>query len=143
MNDLTQTIDKLFSKLSENKQNLFIENRFPYLMSKAFSLLEEGAEKYRKSDAFDMPNSYWNNLELKLVFNGCKQIIKGSGLDEDDPFRNLGVAGLINLFSTFHFNSVKRKSKRIERGKILDIITFEHKMDSSQITVYNLVEYKS
>jgi len=93
MNDLTQTIDKLFSKLSENKQNLFIENRFPYLMSKAFSLLEEDAEKYRKSDAFDMPNSYWNNLELKLVFDGCKQIMKGSGLDEDDPFRNLGVAG--------------------------------------------------
>ena len=143
MDDLTKTIDNLFSNLTENKQNIFIENRFPYLMSKAFSLLEEGAEKYRKSDAFNMPNRNWNNSELKLVLNGCKQVINGSGLGEDDPFKDLGVAGLMNLFSIFHFNSLKRKSIRIERGKILDIITFEHKMDGSQITVYNLVEYKS
>lgn len=140
MNDLTKRMDKITKNFSEVQNLLFLDNRFPYLMSKADVLLSIGVQQYRQNDAFKMPSSDWSSADIDLVKNGCAQILNGIGFMEDIPFTNLGVRGFNLLFTTFHFKSMSRKTKRLGKGRMIDAITFEHHVTKEKVVYYNLVE---
>lgn len=93
-NQYVRSIDDL----TENKQDIFNENRFPYLMSKAFSLIEEGTEKYRKSDAFNMTNGnsisrLFESLPVVLT-NPCKAL---HPTDKIDRYKKSFILSLNNV----------------------------------------------
>lgn len=140
MSDVTKRIDEITKDFSEEENELFLNSNFPYIISKADNLLSKGAEKYRSSDAFKLPAVEWTSQDLELIRNGCEQIMQGVGFMKDRPFTKLGVRGFNLLFTTFHFKSLKRKTNRLSQGKILDEITFEHAIDRSKVTYFNLVE---
>ena len=139
---LQEELSKLYDSFDASKQKKADKNRFAYVYSKANILLKTGPAIYRKNDFFKMPDSNWSNEEMELVLNGCKQILEGKGLTEDNPFTELGVGGFYRLFDTFHFRLKSRKTKSIKRNNqfdFLDAITFEHVMDETCVTYYNLV----
>ena len=142
MDVLTVKMDKITENLNEDELNLFFEAKFPYVMSKANNYLQYGPEKYRLDDAFGLPLEESTNEELTFIKNGCEQIMDGRGFLLERPFNNIGVSGFYSLFNTFHFKSVKRKTKRLGIGKMIDEITFEHVMDGSQVTYFNFIERK-
>ena len=140
MNDITRKLDELTAGFTDEQNNLFIENRFPYILTKADSYIKTGPEAYRNEDAFDMPREEWSEEDLSLIMDGCLQIMEGAGYTAQKPFKNLGIRGFNLLFTMLHFKSVGRKSSRLGQGRIQDEITFEHAMDKSRVTYYNLVE---
>ena len=140
MNDITRKLDELTAGFTDEQNNLFIENRFPYILTKADSYIKTGPEAYRNEDAFDMPREEWSEEDFSLIMDGCLQIMEGAGYTAQKPFENLGIRGFNLLFTMLHFKSVGRKSSRLGQGRMQDEITFEHAMDKSRVTYYNLVE---
>ena len=140
MSDITKRIDEIIKDFTEQENELFLNSNFLYLMTKADKFLSKGAEEYRSNDAFKLPAAEWSPQDLELIRNGCEQIMLGMGFMKDRPFTNLGVRGFNLLFTTFHFKSSKRKTIRLGQGKILDEITFEHAIERSRVTYFNLVE---
>ena len=140
--NLTEKIEQLTESFSDAENDLFIESRFPYIMTKADSYIKTGPETYRKEDAFGMPREEWSKEDLSLIMDGCHQIMKGVGYTAEKPFTNLGVRGFNLLFTMLHFRSAGRKTSRLGLGKMQDAITFEHLMDGSVVTYFNLVERK-
>jgi hypothetical protein len=140
MNDITKKLDELTAAFTDAENDLFIENRFPYILTKADSYIKIGPEVYRNEDAFDMPRKEWSDEDLSLIMDGCLQIMKGVGYTAEKPFKNLGVRGFNLLFTMLHFTSVGRKTSRLGLGRLQDKISFEHAMDKSRVTYYNLVE---
>jgi hypothetical protein len=74
MNDITRKLDELTAGFTDEQNNLFIENRFPYILTKAESYLKTGPEVYRNEDAFDMPREEWSDEDLSLIMDGSFQI---------------------------------------------------------------------
>ena len=142
MTELTYKIDKIADNLCEDHLSQFFEAKFPYVMTKANSFLEDGPEKYRLNDAFGLPSDQSTKEDLESIKIGCEQIMDGKGFLPEWPFTNLGVGGFYELFKMFHFKSIKRKTKRLGIGKMIDEITFEHIVDGSQVTYFNFIEYK-
>ena len=140
MNDITRKLDELTAGFTDEQNDLFIENRFPYILTKADSYIKSGPEVYRNEDAFDMPRKEWSDEDLSLIMDGCLQVMKGVGYTAEKPFKNLGIRGFNLLFTMLHFKSVGRKSSRLGLGRMQDEISFEHAMEKSRVTYYNLVE---
>ena len=129
-------IDELMDTLNEEESKLFESNRAPYIITQANHYLTVGPETYRFKDAFGLPNINWSSSELKQIESGCKQLILGSGFRKEQPINHLSIKGFYLLF---HFKPVKQKAKSLGNGNMLDEITFEHIMDGSKVTYYNLV----
>tara|TARA_B100001287_G_scaffold72260_1_gene59824 strand:+ start:320 stop:748 length:429 start_codon:yes stop_codon:yes gene_type:complete len=140
MNSLQNKMDQITEHFSPEENDLFISSMFPYIMSKASSYLEEGPSKYRSSDAFNMPLAEWSAKDNELIKTGCTQIMEGIGFMTERPFKKLGVRGFNILFTMLHFRSIKRKTKRLGLGKMLDEITFQHVVTKEEVTYFNLVE---
>ena len=140
MNNISRKLDELTTGFTKEQNDIFIENRFPYILSKADSYIKSGPELYRKEDAFAMPKEEWSDEDLSLIMDGCLQIMEGVGYTSDKPFKKLGIRGFNLLFTMFHFNCIKRKSNLLGSDRIQDETTFEHAMDRSRVTYYNLVE---
>jgi hypothetical protein len=134
-----EIIDELMDTLNEKDSELFESNRAPYIITKAHHYLTVGPETYRSKDAFGLPNINWSTSELKQIESGCKQLILGSGFRKEQPIHHLSIKGFYLLFHLFHFKPVKQKAKSLGNGNMLDEITFEHIMDGSNVTYYNLV----
>ena len=144
-------IDELMDTLNEEESKLFESNRAPYIITKANHYLTVGPETYRSKDGFKLPNVNWSTSELKQIESGCKQILLGAGFRKEQPIQHLGIREFYLLFQLFHFKPVKQKTKVIgfplslesamkrSKGNMLDEITFEHIMDGSKVTYYNLV----
>ena len=143
MTELSKKIDLLTESFSDKESELFIENRFPYIMTKADSYLTKGPAAFRKDDGFNMPLKGWSKNDLELIKQGCNQIMAGVGYTFTKPFTQLGVRGFNVLFKTFHFESIGRKSKYVHPGLVLDIIKMRHVIDNSVVKYYNLVERSS
>lgn len=140
MNTITEIMDRVSESFTDEENDLFIKCRFPYVMTKAHSFLREGPEVYRSNDAFGFPLESWSKEDLELIKKGCRQILEGIGFTADRPFKGLGVRGFYILFNMFHFDSAARKTKRLDLGKMLDEITFEHVVDGGRVTYFNFVE---
>ena len=138
MNELNQNLEALIDKFSEEDTNLCLENRFPYLYTKAYYFIKDGAEAYAIADAFKLPDSSFNSEDLELLKLGCNQILEGRGFSSKNPFKNLGIRGCHKLFELFHFKFVNQTVAKVDDG-MLDKMTFKHVMDKKQISYYNLV----
>ena len=151
MKNSMDIIDELMDTLNEEESKLFESNRAPYIITKANHYLTVGPEKYRSKDAFKLPNVNWSTSEFKQIESGCKQILLGAGFRKEQPIQHLSIREFYLLFKLFHFKPVKQKTKVIgfplsldsamksSKGNMLDEITFEHIMDGSTVTYYNLV----
>jgi hypothetical protein len=139
MKNSMDIIDELMDTLNEKDSELFESNRAPYIITKAHHYLTVGPEEYRSKDAFKLPDVNWSTSELKQIESGCKQILLGSGFRKKHPIQHLSIKEFYLLFKLFHFKPVKQKAKSLGNGNILDEITFEHIMDGSKVTYYNLV----
>ena len=103
MNELNQHLEALIDQFSKEDTNLCLENRFPYLYTKAYHFIKDGAEAYASSDAFKLPDSSFNSEDLELLKLGCNQILEGRGFSSKNPFTNLGIRGCHKLFELFPF----------------------------------------
>ena len=54
MNDITRKLDELTAGFTDEQNDLFIENRFPYILTKAESYLKTGPEVYRNEDGISI-----------------------------------------------------------------------------------------
>lgn len=129
-----------FDSITKEKTD---HNRFSYVYSKAYLLLEMGLEKFIKNDFFKLGHDYdWTTEEISNIEYACKQILEGKGLTESNPLQNIGITAFYQVFQLFHFDDVFRTTKRFKienKIKFLDIIEFEHIVDSSRVTYCNLV----
>jgi hypothetical protein len=138
MNELNQNLEALIDQFSKEDTNLCLENRFPYLYTKAYYFIKDGAEAYASSDAFKLPDSSFNSEDLELLKLGCNQLLEGRGFSSKNPFKNLGIRGCHKLFELFHFKFVNQTATKVDGG-MLDKMTFKHVMDKKQVSYYNLV----
>lgn len=145
MKNQLETLDEVISKFTEEEKKLMNENRFPYIFSKAWVYLKMGPEKYRKSDSFSQPPLDFDDEDLEILANGCKQALEGIGLTKENPFSELDVMGFSALFRLFHFQKFDRKTHhnvifKDKKGAI-DVITFQHVVDGGQVVYYNFCQY--
>ena len=138
MNELNQHLEALIDQFSKEDTNLCLENRFPYLYTKAYYFIKDGAEAYASSDAFKLPDSSFNVDDLELLKLGCNQLLEGRGFNSKNPFKNLGIRGCHKLFELFHFKFVNQTVTKVDGG-MLDKMTFNHLVDKQEINYYNLV----
>ena len=144
MKNQLETLNEVISKFTVEEKQLMNENRFPYIFSKAWVYLKMGAEKYMKNDAFNQQPTDYDEEDLAILSNGCKQLIEGIGMSMEKPFTGLDVMGLYALFRLFHFQAIDRKTHHnfMLNGKngALDGITFEHIVEGGQVVYYNFCE---
>ena len=136
------TLDQVMDSLTEDLQRYAMENRFPYIFSKAELYLRLGPEKYRKADFFGVPRASLSPEELAVIELGCKQVLEGKGLSREVPFTDLGIPGFRILFQLFHFEVKGHKAKKqVIDGKtrFIDEMVLEHVMDQTEIRYFNLV----
>lgn len=141
MNTILERLDLIWDSLSEEERKLYTDSRFPYIITKAHLYLRIGPDKYRNQDFFHMPDQEWNDDELELIADGCRQILEGRGFDAGKPLTGLGVEGFSKLFHLFHFEIIGRETSSPGTGKFLDKMIFRHVMEGGEVTWYNLVEY--
>jgi len=135
----------LMNTMSNQKGEIALDNRFPYIHTKADLYLKIGPNKYRKQDFFNQPDINLNQEELKIIEDGCKQILEGKGILKEEPFIGLGIGGFRILFHLFHFDTISHKAKSVTiEGKkgMLDEMHLEHVMDKQEIIYYNWVQYE-
>lgn len=145
MKNQLEALNEVIHNFSEAEEERVDENRFPYIFSKAWSYLKIGPEKYRKNDAFSQPPSDFDDEDLEVLANGCRQVLQGIGLTKENPFSGLDVMGFSALFRMFHFEKSSRKTyynytHNSKRG-VLDEITLTHVIDNTQVVYYNFCEY--
>lgn len=141
MKSNNEILDELMDELNEEESDLFINNKFPYILTKAYYYLRDGSEKYGSTDAFNLPNESWSKSDLDEMESGCKQIVSGKGFRKEYPLENLSIRGCYLLFKLFHFKSVKQKATKMDNGNMLDEIEFEHVMDGTKVIYYNEISY--
>ena len=137
-------LELLHTSLSKEAQDKMDASNsgFTYLFSKAINYLEENKTAGCISTSTQAQNEC-NQLELAIITNGMKQLIKGHGLTRELPFTNLDVFGFSSLMIQFHFESIKRNTTyrfylNGQKG-ILDEITFVHCKYGFQITLFNFI----
>ena len=99
MNDITRKLDELTAAFTDAENDLFIENRFPYILTKADSYIKTGLEVHQNEDAFDMPREEWSDEDLSLAMDGYLQVMEGLVYTAKKPFKNLGIRGFKLLFT--------------------------------------------
>jgi len=138
LENISEQLETLINQFSEKDTKLCLENRFPYLYTKAYYFNRDGPESYASSDAFNLPDSSFSSEDIELSKLGCKQILKGKGFSPKNPFRNLGIRGCYKLFELFHFNFTNQQVTEVLDG-MLDKMTFKHFVDNKEIIYYNLI----
>lgn len=133
-------LDDLMESFSEELQNVAIENRFPYIFTKATMVLKVGLEEYTKNDFFDHP--YIRSAkDVSAIEEGCRQLCAGKGLTKESPMSGIGVSGFASLMRLLHFVKVERSTSYFyslnNSNGALDKITFRHLVDRGQCTYYN------
>ena len=119
MNELNQNLEALIDQFSNEDTNLCLENRFPYLYTKAYYFIKDGAEAYAITDAFKLPDSSFNGEDLELLKLGCNQLLEGRGFSSKNPFKNLGIRGCHKLFELFHFKFVNQTATKVDRKSVV------------------------
>lgn len=138
MKTVSEQLEILINQFSDEDTTLCLENRFPYLYTKAYYFLRDGAENYSLNDALSLPDDSFSAQDIKLLNLGCQQILKGIGFNAKKPFKNIGIRGCHKLFELFHFKLKNQQATKVKDG-MLDKMKFEHLMDKKEIIYYNLV----
>jgi hypothetical protein len=145
MNKDIIAMNELFDSFTPEQESYAIENEFPYVYSKASSFLVMGAEKYRANDFFKQPPLDFDEEDIAILQDGCRQVLAGVGMSVENPFTGLDVSGFSALMRMFHFESIGRKTKygkllNNEKGA-LDCITFKHMVDGRTCEYFNFCKY--
>jgi hypothetical protein len=142
-----EKFDDLMDSFSTEKQEAMLNNQFPYIFSKADQFLQLGADAYREEDFFKQPPNKMSEEDLEILQLACKQIIEGKGFDKNNPLTGLGVSGFYDVMRLFHFKSKSRKTfyqfQQGEEKGALDCITFQHRVDGREATLYNFCPFTS
>tara|TARA_X000001036_G_C19938047_1_gene504590 strand:+ start:51 stop:467 length:417 start_codon:yes stop_codon:yes gene_type:complete len=138
METVTEKLETLINQFSVEDTNLCLENRFPYLYTKAYYFLRDGAKNYAVLDALNLPDDSYSSQDIELLKLGCQQILRGIGFNAKKPFENIGIKGCHKLFELFHFKFINQQVRKVKDG-MLDKMTFEHLTDKKKIIYYNLV----
>ena len=135
--ELNDTMDEQMKALAD-------QNRFDYIFSKAYLYLKMGPDIYRRKDAFQMPNISWEMEYYPELKYGCEQLLLGKGLSKENPIENIDTLSFKYLFAMFHYDCVNIKSHGVDiEGKLcfIDEVSFQHFMEESLITYFQLVKY--
>ena len=138
-------MNELFDSFTPEQESYAMENEFPYMYSKASSFLKVGAELYRKDDFFNQPPADFDEEDIAILQDGCRQVIAGVGMSVENPFTGLDVTGFSALMRMFHFEAIGRKTNHgkvlnNERGA-LDCIKFKHMVDGRTCEYFNFCRY--
>lgn len=142
-----EKLDALMDSLTNEEQETMLENQFPYIYSKANQFLQMGADTYRKGDFFKQPPEEMSQEDLDILQLACRQIAEGKGFDKNKPLTGLGVSGFYDVMQLFHFQSKSRETfyqfRLGEEKGALDCITFQHRVDGREATLYNFCPFPS
>tara|TARA_B100001287_G_scaffold173192_1_gene145866 strand:+ start:1423 stop:1848 length:426 start_codon:yes stop_codon:yes gene_type:complete len=139
LSDTSKKLEILFKNLSQKDKDLALQNRLPYIFTKASYFIKDGPKLYSEKDALNMPDDSYSNDDIEKLKIGCKQIINGIGLTLDNPLKDLGIRGCHKLFSLFHFEMVDQKAFKNKNRNFVDEMTFKHIIDGKEVIYYNLV----
>lgn len=127
-------------ELSPELEKLVIENFYEYIHNKAERFLEIGYKKYRKSDAFNMPDFRMTKQRLDLLETGCRQIVEYKGMTPNTSFENIGIPGFYRLMKLFHYKVYKQATTGTSEEYFLDEMHMKHVMTDERMILYNKVK---
>ena len=113
-----------------------------YVMAKVDLYLRLGADKYRKSDACQMPDVAWDENILREILCCFEQFIVGKGYRADNPIDNVSIGGFYAALKTLHFNMMAQQATLATQEQdaeieFLDQIRFKHAMLSQGLCLFN------
>ena len=145
MNNSFKQLERLMVGMTSEEHANAIENRFPYIFSKAHMFLKMGHENYRENDAFHQPDVNFTADDIEILKSGCRQLLEGCGLTKERALTGLDVAGFYALMHMFHFEPISKNTihgfKKDNIRGAMDKITFRHLMDGEKAILYNFCEY--
>ena len=97
-NSISEQLETLINQFSDEDTKLCLENRFPYLYTKAYYFNRDGPESYASSDAFNLPDSSFSSEDIELLKLGCKQVALSK------------VSASILHFVSLYFSRILRRS---------------------------------
>ena len=139
LSEVNDNLKKVIQNMSKKEIELALQNRFPYIFTKAYYFLLQGPKTYSEKDALHLPDESFKDSDLKIVKIGCEQLIKGIGFSSYSPLSNIGVRGCNKLFKLFHFEMVEQMVFKNNDGVSIDKMVFRHIVDQKKITYYNSV----
>jgi hypothetical protein len=139
MKSASEDLEELMKNLSAKDVRLLLDNRFPYIFTKAHYFLQDGPELYKKKDAFSLPDNSFSKIDIEKITIGCKQILTGKGFRKDLPMEGIGIRAFYKLLELFHFEMINQLAYKIDTDKRLNKITFKHVKNNSKIVCYNVV----
>lgn len=93
--------------IPDDIQDLFHQNHYAYIYSKAELYLRIGPDRYRKGDALGFPPLEWEEQEGEKIYDllesGCRQVLDFNGLTPEKAFKGLGIMGFNRLIWLLHF----------------------------------------
>lgn len=96
-------------------------------------------ERYRKADAFGMPDITWEVDCLAAIERGMNQLLQDLGSSPDRPLTGIGIGGFYALTQTLHFQVKSQLAMPQEEGGFLDEMHLEHCLTGQSLVLYNLV----
>ncbi len=105
--------EALSESFTDADRKTALENRFPYIYSKAALFLKMKPEIYRKNDFFAQPPAEFDEEDIAILKHGCEQVLEGKGFKKREPVHGTWSP---------------------------DCITLRHMMDESEVTYYNFCE---
>lgn len=113
-----------------------------YVFTKVDRYLRLGADKYRKADAYKMPDVAWDEDVLREIICCFEQFLRGKGYLVHNPIENVSIEGVYAALKTLHFNMVSQKvtmADQTQNGKteFLDQILFKHAILGQSICLFN------
>ncbi|MCP4576037.1 MAG: hypothetical protein GY846_07115 [Deltaproteobacteria bacterium] len=113
-----------------------------YIVTKAQMYLKMGTDIYRCWDALGMPDPEWDVEILDEVSSCFAQFTEVRGFSRENPVLNVSVEGFNAAAATLHFEVVLQAACLTDDGEgLVDAIRFKHRMDKSEITLFNKVDF--
>jgi|GEM_PF-959764 len=132
--------DDGFEELTEELQQLALEQHFVYLQAKATRFVAMGAIDYRRQDALGCPPSTTPKPILDKLRLGCEQIVAWRGLTEETALEGLGIDGFYALAGLFHLRPVHQTARALDDDRMLDRMDLVHEVTGHATTLWNIVD---
>jgi hypothetical protein len=137
--------DNNLMQVPENLEDLFVENHYAYIYSKAQLYLRLGPGRYRKADYRGYPPVEWEEEYGKELYDvlesGCRQVLAFKGLTPETAFEGLGICGFNRLIWLFHFGLEMQSANPLPGGGFIDRMNLKHTMNDMKMILYNKVVY--
>lgn len=139
-NEMKNKIDEIIEKIPESVLQDIDVMSYGYILTKAYSLIQDGPEDYRKKDAFGEPSSELSEDSIRALVDLCFQMIFGKGITQENPILINAVTDTYNFIRFLHFELEKRKSNYSSDG-VVDCITIKHGITSNESNKMSITLY--